>query len=92
MKMTRIIPAAALMLVVGSAYAHEGMHGPGAKFDKDESGELSLAEYTEYLKSNKQDTAAAADRFAQLDKNKNGSLSSAEFIVGLSKQPTAKAN
>lgn len=92
MKMIQVVPAAVLMLVVGSAYAHKGMHGPGAEFDQDESGELSLAEYTEYLKSSKQDTAAAAEKFAQLDKNKNGSLSSAELIVGMPKPSAAKTN
>jgi hypothetical protein len=83
MKMIRGILAVALALAVGSAYAHEGMHGPGAKFDADGSEDLSLAEYTEYLKSAKQDVAAAADKFAKLDRDKNGALSSAEFIAGL---------
>lgn len=85
MKMFRVLHAAALTFVVGLAYAHEGMHGPGAKFDKDGSEDLSLEEYTEYLKSTNQDMAAAADKFAKLDRDKNGALSSAEFIAGLSK-------
>lgn len=86
MKIIRVLPAAALTLVVGLAYAHEGMHGPGAKFDADGSKDLSLWEYTEYLKATKQDVAAAADKFAKLDRDKNGALSSAEFIAGLAKQ------
>lgn len=92
MTMIRVIPAAILTMVVGSAYAHKGMHGPGAEFDADGSGELSLAEYTAYLKSTKQDLAAAAEKLAKLDRDKNGSLSSAEFIVGLPKDSAAKSN
>jgi hypothetical protein len=46
MKMLRVLSASVLTLIVSSVYAHEGMHGPGAKFDADESGELPLAEYT----------------------------------------------
>jgi hypothetical protein len=91
MKMNRVIATVALALVVGGAYAHEGMHGPGAKFDVDGSEDLSLAEYTEYLKSTKQDVTAAADKFAQLDRDKDSALSSAEFIAGLPKQGAAKS-
>jgi hypothetical protein len=92
MRMIRVISAAALAMVVGSAYAHEGMHGPGAKFDVDGSKDLSLAEYTEYLKSEHQDVTAAADQFAKLDRDKNGALSSAEFIAGLPKDGAAKSS
>lgn len=81
----RLFPAALLTLVVGTASAHEGMHGPGDEFDSDEDGELSLDEYTSYLKSRKQDVAGAGERFAKLDKDKNGALSSSEFILGLPK-------
>jgi hypothetical protein len=89
MNMIRVIPAAILMLFAGSVYAHKGMHGPGAEFDADESGELSLTEYTAYLKSTGQDVAAAADKFAKLDRNKNGSLSSAELIATMPKTSAA---
>jgi hypothetical protein len=82
MTMIRVISAAILTLAVGSAYAHKGMHGPGAEFDADESGELSLQEYTAYLKSVNEDVASAADKFAKLDRDKNGTLSSAEFLIG----------
>jgi hypothetical protein len=92
MRMIRAISAAVLALVVGSSYAHEGMHGPGAKFDADGSEDLSLAEYTEYLKSTKQDVAGAAAQFAKLDRDKNGALSSAEFIAGLPKDGAAKSS
>jgi len=90
MKIIRALSASVLTLIVSSAYAHEGMHGPGAKFDADGSGELSLAEYTAYLTATKQDVAAAADQFAALDSNKNGSLSGKEFIVGMPKAPAAE--
>lgn len=89
MKMIRVLSACFVVSAVGSAYAHEGMHGPGAKFDADESGELSLTEYTAYLTATKQDVSTAAEKFAALDSNKNGSLSGKEFIVGMPKVPAA---
>lgn len=90
MKMFRVIAAAVLTLAAGSVFAHKGMHGPGAKFDVDGSEDLSLAEYTEYLKSEKQDVTKAADKFAKLDQDQNGALSSAEFLAGLAQEGTAK--
>ena len=92
MTMIRVISAAILTLAVGSAYAHKGMHGPGAEFDADHSGELSLHEYTAYLKSVNEDVSSAADKFAKLDSDKNGSLSSAEFLKGQPKEAAAKSN
>lgn len=92
MKMFRVVPAVVFALAVGSAFAHGGMHGPGAKFDADGSEDLSLAEYTEYLKSTKQDVADAAAKFAKLDRDKNGALSSAEFIAGLPQDGGAERN
>lgn len=91
MNAVRFICTVVLTFSIGSAYAHEGMHGPGAKFDADGSEDLSLAEYTEYLKSTKQDVAAAAEKFAKLDRDKNSALSSAEFIAGLPKDGAAKS-
>jgi hypothetical protein len=90
MKMFRVIAVAALTLAAGSTFAHKGMHGPGAKFDVDGSEDLSLAEYIEYLKSEKEDVTKAADKFAKLDQDKNGALSSAEFLAGLA-QGAAKS-
>lgn len=81
------ITMAAVMVVAGTASAHEGMHGPGAEFDADESGDLSLAEYTAYLKQAGKDATRAAEQFAALDRNKNGALSSAEFVRGLEAKP-----
>ena len=66
-----------------SAFAHDGMHGPGAEYDADESGELSLVEYTDYLKYTKQDVSAAAALFAKADTDKSGTLSAAEFILAM---------
>lgn len=70
------------ILGAGAAVAHDGMHGPGAKYDADGSGDLSLAEYTEYLKATKGDVAAAARQFAKIDANQDGKVSSAEFLRG----------
>ncbi|MEO6184861.1 MAG: hypothetical protein ABIP38_04250 [Steroidobacteraceae bacterium] len=78
----------ALTFGAAAAYAHEGMHGPGGKYDQDEDASLSLAEYTAYLKDNKQDLSKAASRFAALDTNKDGKLNSAEFIRGLVSEKT----
>lgn len=80
---------AASILLASQAIAHEGMHGPGAEYDADEDGMISPAEYAEYLKASKQDVNAAAAKFAQLDKDKNGYLTSAEFIMGLPKKPAS---
>jgi hypothetical protein len=89
MSQVRLFPVAILTIFVGTALAHEGMHGPGAEYDADEDGELSVAEYTAYLKSSRQDVAGAAGKFAKLDKDKNGFLSSSEFILGMPKTPAA---
>lgn len=85
MTMNRFFPAAILAIVAVSATAHEGMHGPGAEFDANQDAKLSIEEYTAYLKSSKQDIAAAGTMFAKLDRDKSGFLSSAEFIAGLPK-------
>lgn len=73
-------------LAAGAAQAHEGMHGPGAEYDGDGDGSLSLVEYGKYLGDNKQDVSQAGSRFAALDSNKDGKLSSAEFIRGLNSE------
>jgi hypothetical protein len=83
--MKRTFTSIALSVLATTAVAHDGMHGPGSKFDVDENGGLSLQEYTAYLKDNKQDVSRAAAMFAALDTNKDGLLSSAEFIKGLAR-------
>jgi hypothetical protein len=86
--MKTLIASLVLAMAAGSAAAHEGMHGPGSEYDADESGSLSVSEYTAYLKATKQDVSQAAARFAALDTNKDGKLSSAEFSRG--EQPKKK--
>lgn len=88
MSMIRIVSAIILAFACTSVGAHKGMHGPGAEFDADENGVLSLQEYTAYLKASKQDVAAATAMFTKIDLDKSGSLTSAEFIVGLPKAGT----
>ena len=90
MSTIRSIPAFILAIVTTTAVAHDGMHGPGAEFDADEDGSISPAEYTAYLKATKQDASAAAAMFAKVDTDKNGKLSAAEFIVGMSRAPAKK--
>jgi hypothetical protein len=87
MKMKTLIALIALLSVAAGAAAHEGMHGPGAEYDADMDETLSLKEYTAYLKQTKQDVSAAATKFAALDTNKDGKLSSAEFARGLQTKP-----
>ena len=79
----RKLTLVSLALAAMAAHAHEGMHGPGSEYDADASGTLSVEEYKAYLKESKQDVTAAAARFAALDTNKDGKLSSAEFARGL---------
>lgn len=74
--------ATVLVLASGLVMAHEGMHGPGSEYDADGSGALSLSEYTTYLKETKQDVSKAAARFAAIDANKDGEISSGEFMRG----------
>jgi hypothetical protein len=80
--MKKMLACVALCAIAAAALAHEGMHGPGAEYDKDGSGALSVAEYKAYLKQTKQDESKAATQFAALDSDKDGELSSAEFARG----------
>jgi len=77
----------ALLLASGSVMAHEGMHGPGSEYDDDGDGYLSVKEYTRHLQATKQDVSKAAARFAAVDTNKDGKLSSAEFARGEKSRP-----
>jgi Ca2+-binding EF-hand superfamily protein len=77
-----LIASIVLSVTAMGVSAHEGMHGPGSEYDADASGGLSLAEFKAYLKATKQDVATAATKFAALDTNKDGELSSAEFARG----------
>ncbi len=80
--MKKLMAALVLSTVALAAPAHEGMHGPGSEYDFDEDGGLSVEEYTAYLKETRQDATQAAKRFAALDGNNDGELSSGEFLRG----------
>ena len=82
-----LIASLVLSVVAMGVSAHEGMHGPGSEYDADKSGSLSVEEYRSYLKESKQDVATATTRFASLDTNKDGKMSSAEFARGLQSKP-----
>ncbi len=82
-----LIASIVLSAAAAGVSAHEGMHGPGSEYDADESGSLSVEEYRAYLKESKQDVATATTRFASLDTNKDGKMSSAEFARGLQVKP-----
>ena len=85
--MRKLMSLVALSSFAMCAVAHEGMHGPGSEHDADGSGGLSVKEYTAYLKGAKQDDSKAAAQFAALDTNKDGELSSAEFMRGQQAKP-----
>jgi hypothetical protein len=87
MMMKAPIIAAVLSAMSIGVMAHEGMHGPGSEYDADHSGGLSLKEYTAYLTQAKQDVSKAPTQFAALDKDKDGTLSSAEFARGQQAKP-----
>ena len=57
--------------------------------DTDGDGKVSLAEYVAAMKG-KLDEAAAKARFAELDKDKNGSLSPDEFSTGTGERKARK--
>ncbi len=81
--MRALVVSIVLSAVSAGVSAHEGMHGPGSEYDADESGSLSVEEYKTYLKESRQDVTTATTRFASLDTNKDGKMSSAEFARGL---------
>lgn len=76
-----------LLLLAPTAFAHDGIHGPAAGFDKDGNGTLSLEEYTAYLQASKEDVSQAATRFKTLDSNADGKLSSGELLRPQTKKP-----
>jgi hypothetical protein len=82
------IVAAIGWMIMAPAFAHEGMHGPGASFDKDGDGALSREEFVAYLKASNEDLSQADARFKALDTNADGKLSSAEMTRGQLKKPT----
>ena len=87
--MKKIVVGALGFAIMASAIAHEGMHGPGAAFDKDEDGALSKDEYVAFLKASKEDVSQADAKFKALDANADGKISAAEMARGQPKKPAA---
>lgn len=63
--------------------------GPFMAADADNDGKVTLAEYVAAVKGKLDDTAAKA-KFADLDKDKNGSLSREEFNAGAGEKKGGK--
>jgi Ca2+-binding EF-hand superfamily protein len=78
--------AALLSLPFASHAADEAKKkGPFMVADADNDGKVTLAEYVAAVKG-KMDDAAAKAKFAELDTDKNGSLSREEFNAGSGKK------
>ena len=74
--------AAFLSLPLASVAADQAKKkGPFVAADADNDGKVTLTEYVAAVKGKMDDTAAKA-KFAELDKDKNGSLSREEFSAG----------
>ena len=78
-----------LPLAVNAADEGKKKGGPFMAADTDNDGKVTLAEYVAAVKG-KMDDAAAKARFAELDKDKNGSLSREEFNAGAPKKDGGK--
>ncbi len=78
--MKTLITTLALSALAVTALAHDGMHGPGSEYDHNDDGAISVEEYKVFLKEMKQDASKAAALFAAADSNKDGEVSSAEFV------------
>jgi hypothetical protein len=79
-----LIAATALLLTLPLAsHAADGAQkkGPFVAADTDNDGKVSQTEYVTAMKGKLDETAAKA-KFAELDKDKNGSLSREEFNAG----------
>ena len=86
-----ILTAAAVMLSLPLALsaADEKKKGPFMAADADSDGKVTQTEYVAAVKG-KMDDAAAKAKFAELDKNKDGSLSREEFQAGTEKKGEKK--
>lgn len=71
---------AVLFSLTLAAQAAEKKKGPFLTADADGDGKVTVAEYVASVKG-KQDDAAAKAKFAELDTNKDGSLSREEFAA-----------
>jgi Ca2+-binding EF-hand superfamily protein len=82
--------AALLSLPLALNAADEKKKGGGfTTADADNDGKVTLTEYVMAVKGRLDETAAKA-RFAELDKNKDGSLSREEFNAGAPKKGEGK--
>jgi Ca2+-binding EF-hand superfamily protein len=86
-----ILTAAAIMLSLPLALsaADQKKKGPFMAADADNDGKVTQTEYVAAVKG-KMDDAAAKAKFAELDKNKDGSLSREEFQAGTEKKGEKK--
>lgn len=84
------VTAALLSLPLALNAADEAKKkGPFMAADADNDGKVTLAEYVAAVKG-KLDDAAAKAKFADLDKDKNGSLSREEFNAGAGEKKGGK--
>jgi len=84
------VTAALLSLPLALHAADEAKKkGPFMVADTDNDGKVTLAEYVAAVKGKLDDTAAKA-KFADLDKDKNGSLSREEFNAGAGEKKGGK--
>jgi Ca2+-binding EF-hand superfamily protein len=89
----RILIAATIALLAIPLAAHaadgEKKKSPFVTADTDSDGKVSQAEYVTAMKG-KLDDAAARTRFAELDKDRNGSLSREEFSTSTGEKKARK--
>lgn len=84
------VTAALLSLPLALSAADEAKKkGPFMVADADNDGKVTLAEYVAAVKGKLDDSAAKA-KFADLDKDKNGSLSREEFNAGAGEKKGGK--
>ncbi len=84
------VTAALLSLPLASHAADEAKKkGPYMAADADNDGKVTLVEYVASVKDKLDETAAKA-KFADLDKDKNGSLSREEFNAGAGEKKGGK--
>lgn len=83
------LAAFAILPLVSNAADEKKTKGPFAMADADNDGKVTQAEYLTAVKGKMDDVAARA-KFAELDKDKNGSLSREEMNAGGGKKGGGK--